>query len=70
MTGKVTLHGKTQPLTFELVGGKTVEFPPGVHRIGYTTSFVLKRSDFDMKTMLGPIGDEVHAEVSFEAIKQ
>lgn len=68
--GTVTIHGKSKPMTLELVGGKSAEFPPGVHRVGYSTSFVLKRSDFDMKTMLGPIGDEVHAEISFEAIKQ
>lgn len=68
--GTVSLHGKPQPLTFKLTGGKTAEFPPGVHRVGYTTSFVLKRSDFDMKTMLGPIGDDVYADVSFEAIRQ
>jgi len=70
VTGDVTLHGMTRPLTFELHGGKTAEFPQGVHRIGYSTEFVLKRSDFGMKTMLGPIGDEVHAEISFEAVKQ
>lgn len=70
VSGTVTIHGKSKPLTLELVGGKSAEFPPGVHRVGYSTSFVLKRSDFDMKTMLGPIGDEVHAEISFEAIRQ
>jgi len=70
VNGTVTLHGKTKPLTFDLIGGKTAEFPPGVHRVGYSTSFVLKRSDFDMNTMPGAIGDEVHAEISFEAIKK
>lgn len=68
--GQVTLHGESRLLTFELVGGKKAEFPEGVHRIGYSTSFSLKRSDFGMKTMLGPVGDTVHAEVSFEGIKK
>ncbi|QDU37703.1 hypothetical protein Mal4_20190 [Maioricimonas rarisocia] len=70
VTGDVTLHGVTKPLTFDLTGGEKAEFPDGVHRVGYSTSFVLKRSDFGMTTMLGPVGDEVHAEISFEAIRK
>ncbi|MFV0445345.1 MAG: YceI family protein [Planctomycetaceae bacterium] len=70
VTGTVSMHGQTKPLTMLLTGGKTAEFPPGVHRIGYSTNFVLKRSDFGMKTMLGPIGDDVQVDVSFEAIRQ
>ncbi|QEG00624.1 hypothetical protein Mal15_46950 [Stieleria maiorica] len=70
VTGIVTLHGQTRPLSFVLVGGDKAEFPEGVHRTGYTTAFTLKRSDFGMKTMLGPVGDEVRAEVSFEGIRQ
>lgn len=70
VTGDLTLHGVTKLVTFELIGGQTAEFPEGVQRIGYSTSFVLKRSDFGMKTMLGPVGDEVHTEISFQAIKK
>ena len=70
VTGSLTLHGQTRPLTLQLVGGKSAEFPQGVMRTGFVTDFVLKRSDFGMKTMLGPVGDEVYASVSFEAIKQ
>lgn len=70
VTGDVTLHGVTKPLTFELTGGKSAEFPDGVHRIGYSAEFVLKRSDFDMKFMLGPVGDEVQVAISVEAIKK
>lgn len=70
VTGDVTLLGKTKPITIELLGGETTEFPPGVNRIGYVSNFTIKRSDFDMKTMLGPIGDEVHMEIGLEAIKQ
>ncbi|WP_153556515.1 YceI family protein [Roseimaritima sediminicola] len=70
VTGKVTLHGQTRPLAFELRGGRAAEYPEGTQRTGYTAAFTLKRSDFGMKTMLGPVGDRVHAEVSFEGIKQ
>ena len=70
VAGKVTLLGVTKPLTIELLGGESTEFPPGVQRIGYVSNFTIKRSDFEMKAMLGPIGNEVHMEVGLEAIKQ
>ena len=70
VTGKVTLLGVTKPLSIELLGGEATEFPPGVSRIGYVSNFAIKRSDFGMKMMLGPIGDEVHMEIGLEAIKQ
>ena len=37
VTGDLTLHGETKPVTFSLKGGKTAEFPPGVKRTGYST---------------------------------
>lgn len=68
--GEVTMLGKTKPITIELLGGETTEFPPGVNRIGFVSNFTIKRSDFGMSTMLGPIGDEVHMEIGIEALKQ
>lgn len=70
VTGNLAIHGQTRTVVLTLAGGETAEFPPGGHRIGYTTNVILKRSDFGMTTMLGPIGDDVHIEVSLEAIKQ
>jgi polyisoprenoid-binding protein YceI len=69
VTGDFTLHGKTKSITFPLSGGKTAEFPPGVKRIGYSSQFKLKRSDFGMDKMPGAIGDEVYVSVSFEGVK-
>ena len=43
-----------------------VEFPKGVQRTGFTTDLSLKRSDFGMDKMVGPIGDEVVVSISFE----
>ena len=37
VTGNLTLHGATKPITFSLKGGKNAEFPPGVKRTGYST---------------------------------
>ena len=45
VTGNLTFHGETKPVTFDLKGGKTTEFK-GVQRTGYTTQFKIKRSEF------------------------
>src|SRR5262249_54054978 len=37
VTGDLTLHGVTKPVTFVLTGGKTAEFPKGTQRIGFST---------------------------------
>jgi polyisoprenoid-binding protein YceI len=71
VTGDLTLHGVTKPVTFTLKGGdKTVEFPKGMQRIGFTTTLVIKRSDFDMKAMLDALGDEVPIDIGVEGVKQ
>ena len=53
-------HGVKKSIAFPLRGGQTVEFPPGLTRIGFTGTVVLKRSDFGMNTGLDKIGDDVH----------
>jgi polyisoprenoid-binding protein YceI len=69
VTGDFTLHGETKTLTLLLTGGKTGEFPPGVHRRGYTTQLKIKRSDYGMDKMIPAAGDEVVIEISFEGVK-
>lgn len=64
VTGDVTLHGVTKPVTFTLTGGKTMDVR-GKKVTGYTTEFTLKRSDFGVGAA-GPLGDEVFIDVSFE----
>jgi len=70
VTGDLTMHGVTKSISFTLKGGKTAEFPKGVTRIGYTTDLTLKRSDFGMDRLVGPVGDEVQISVSFEGVKK
>lgn len=70
LTGDLSLHGVTKNVTFVLEGGQQVEFPEGVQRIGYFTAVKVKRSAFGMKTMLGPVGDEVEIEIALEATKE
>ena len=72
VTGDLTLHGETKPVTFEVKGGRQAEFPPGVKRTGYTTETVLKRSEFGVGNpkFAGALGDEVYIVVSFEGTKK
>jgi polyisoprenoid-binding protein YceI len=69
VSGELTLHGVTRPVTFTLAGGRTAEFPPGVRRTGYSTQLKLKRSDFGMDKMQGAVGDDVYVAISFEGVK-
>jgi polyisoprenoid-binding protein YceI len=70
-TGDLTLHGVKKPVTLTLKGGdKTVEFPKGMQRIGFTVSLPIKRSEFDMKTGLDALGDDVYIDIGVEAVKQ
>ncbi|MDB5306354.1 MAG: hypothetical protein JWO38_556 [Gemmataceae bacterium] len=70
VTGDLTLHGVKKSITVTLAGGRTVEFPRGVQRTGYSTEFKIKRSEFGMDKMLEAIGDEVFISVSFEGTKK
>lgn len=69
VTGDLTMHGKTKPVSFTLKGGKTAPDRDSV-RTGYSTVFSLKRSDFDMSKMLDAIGDEVHVSIGIEGTKK
>jgi polyisoprenoid-binding protein YceI len=70
VTGDLTLHGETKPVTFVLKGGKTAEFPKGVKRTGYSTDLTIKRSEFGMDKMLDAIGDDVKIAISFEGTQK
>jgi polyisoprenoid-binding protein YceI len=70
VTGNLTLNGVSRPVTFTLEGGKMAEFPKGAVRIGFHTHFTLKRSDFEMKKMVGPLGDEVRVAIGIEGVKK
>jgi polyisoprenoid-binding protein YceI len=70
VTGDLTLHGVTKPVTFKLNGGKKAEFPKNVQRTGFSTELTIKRSDFGMDKMLEAIGDEVYISISIEGVKK
>jgi len=72
VTGSLTFHGVTKPLTLNLKGGNTAEFPKGVRRTGFTTQFTLKRSEFGVGTRFDEkmLGDEIRISVGIEGTKK
>jgi polyisoprenoid-binding protein YceI len=66
VSGDLTLHGTTKPVTFTLKGGETKEFPKGFSRTGFSTDFVIKRSDWGVGKATPALGDDVFVSISFE----
>ena len=70
VTGDLTLHGVTRPVTarLERIGSGKDPRTRAV-RTGFQTTFTIKRSDFGMKFMLGGIGDEVRVILAAEGLQ-
>ena len=65
--GDLTLHGVTKPLTAKVEMTGTGKGMRGGSLVGFETTFEIKRSDFGMNFMKGPLGDDVRIVVSLEA---
>lgn len=70
VTGDLTIHGVTKPIMIEFKKGADGKGGQGETRGGGETRFTIKRSDYDMKFMTGPVGDDVNIIVSLEGVKQ
>jgi len=70
VSGDLTLLGKTLPVTTEVHATGSGKDPWGGFRMGFETSFSIKRSDFGMDFMMGGVSDEVNLTVSVEGIRQ
>jgi polyisoprenoid-binding protein YceI len=73
VSGDLTLHGVTKPITVtvDLVGKG--EFPPKTPRAGIETDFAIKLSEFGIKGipgMPGVVGDEVRLMFASEGVRQ
>jgi len=70
ITGDLSLHGVTRPLTVKLVQTGSGKDPWGGYRIGFETSFSIKRNDFKMGEMHDSVGGTVNITVSIEAVRK
>ncbi len=70
VAGELKLRGQARPITVKLVKTGEGKTPDGVEVAGFETTFTIKRTDFGMDAMVGPLGDEVHLTVSLEVAKQ
>jgi len=70
VTGKLTAHGVTKPVTFTATKIGEGKDPYGGYRAGYTASLPIKRSDFGMKFMLDGVADDVTLEIALEGVKK
>jgi len=70
VTGDLTLHGVTRPITVtvtKLGEGKNFK---GMQVIGFETTFTIKRSQFGMKGLLNVAADDVTLTVAIMGIKK
>lgn len=71
LTGNLTLHGVTKPVTFTFKQIGTGKGMKGETRAGYVATGTIKRTDFGMNYGVpGAATDEVDMRLNIEAIKQ
>ncbi len=69
LTGPLTLHGVTKPVTAKVVKIGEVE-QKGKHIVGGEATFKIKRSDYGMTNMLNSLGDEITLTVAVEGVRE
>ncbi len=69
LTGDLTLHGVTKPVTLDVTFNKAGPSPlkPEILVAGFNASGTIKRSDFGITTYVPAISDEVKLVISTEA---
>ena len=71
VTGQLTMHGVTKPITLNLQKLGEGAGPTGQDfRTGFNCQAKLSRSEWGMTKMVGPIGDEVAVTISFEGVRK
>jgi len=69
VTGDLTLVGTTKPVTVKVKKIGEGKDPWGGYRIGFETSFSIKRADFNIKGVPG-VGEDVALTFGLEGIKK
>jgi polyisoprenoid-binding protein YceI len=70
VTGDLSIHGTTLPVTLDVVMNKIAEHPMAKKPwTGFNASTTLKRSDYGLDKFTPWVGDEVKITISVEAMK-
>ncbi len=69
VSGSLLMHGVAMPLTVIVKRTGYGKDPWGGYRMGFETSFKVKRNDFKMKHMTG-VGNDVHLTINIEGIRE
>jgi len=70
VNGNLTLHGIRKKISIEMRETGRGKDLWGGYRVGHSSNFTIKRSDFGITHMEKSIGDEVHLMISLESIKK
>ena len=70
VTGDLTMHGVTKSITVPITKTGEGDTKMMGYRTGWETQVDLKRSDYGINGLQGPVGDDVHLIIAFEAQKQ
>jgi len=67
--GDLTIKGVTRPVSLALtLNGAGEHMMKRVQAVGFTATTTIKRSDFGIKTYLGPVGDDITIRIEVEAL--
>jgi polyisoprenoid-binding protein YceI len=70
VTGELTFHGVTRPVTLQVAyNGYSPNLILG-NRMGFSASTVIRRSDFGCKAWEGPVGDDVRVTIETEFVRK
>lgn len=70
VTGNLTLLGVTREVVAEAKRGGPMTDARGTRRIGFETTFTIRRSEFGMSRGVGMVSDEVELTVALQAVAQ
>lgn len=68
VTGNLTLHGKTKPVTVAVTHMGTGKDAWGNQRAGFEGELSIKRSEWDITAMKGAVGEEIKLILAFEGV--
>ena len=70
LTGELTVHGVTRPVTIDVERKGEGPDPWGGYRVGFVGTTSIRRADFGMGFDLGPAGETMSFELIIEGIRR